>query len=307
MGKIFEAMEKFRKQNGKREHSEIICSVKDKKENKTEKEPHNKEDIKETDISPKIKKKHEKEFLRAVENIPSTVLDPSIVAYLKPHSQEAEQFRLLKTSILFPDGGDSPRTILVTSAAPGEGKSFIAANLAACMAMSIDEYVLLIDCDLRRPSVHKLFGFPDDTPGLTEYLTKDAPLSGLLQKTEVNKLTLLLCGIPPLNPYELVSSEQMRKLIREVKSRYSDRYIIIDSPPPYITAETNALAKLVDAIIIVVKTGETKKEAVQDLVDTYGKKKILGVVKNFAEKSLGHHYKYAYGYGYNYKKKHENG
>lgn len=229
-------------------------------------------------------------------NTAKSDLDSSIVAYYKPHSFEAEQFRRLKTTILFPDKGKPPRTIMVTSTAPGEGKSFVSANLAVSLANSIDEYVLLLDCDLRRPSIHTKFGFPDNTPGLSEYLIQKYPLSKILLKTVIDKLTVLPCGSPPDNPSELISSDQMRQLITEVKTRYDDRYIILDSPPPYVTAEANALARQVDAIIIVVKTGKTKQDHLQDLVDTYGKEKILGIVKNFDQPLPFSKKKITYGY-----------
>ncbi len=226
---------------------------------------------------------------------PGTVFQPpalhgSVVAYSRPHSPEAEQFRMLKTAILFPDKGTPPRTIMITSSAAGEGKSFVAANLATSMAMGIDEHVLLMDCDLRRPTLHRIFGFPNNTPGLTEYLTRGAPLAALLKRTRVGKLTLLPCGAPPPNPSELISSDQMRKLLQEVRSRYPDRYVIIDAPPPDVTAEANALARQVDAIVIVVKTGYSRKKALKDIIETYGREKILGVVKNFAEKTRTYNY-----------------
>ncbi|MCP4117326.1 MAG: polysaccharide biosynthesis tyrosine autokinase [Desulfobacteraceae bacterium] len=221
-------------------------------------------------------------------------LDPSLLTHFKPHSLEAEQFRILKTNILFPDKGVPPRSIMITSSTPGDGKSFVASNLAVSIANSIDEYVLLMDCDLRRPSIHSRFGF-SDIPGLSEYLSDLRPLSSIIKKTQINKLSILPAGVPPSNPSELVSSEQMRLLLNEVKTRYDDRYIIIDSPPPYLTSEASALARQVDGIVIVVKTGKTKKEAVQDLIDTYGKKKILGVVKNFSYHRPGRGYE---NYGY---------
>lgn len=220
-------------------------------------------------------------------------LDKGLVTHLKPHSFEAEQFRILKTTILFPHKGTPPRTIMVTSSAPGEGKSFVASNIAISIAKSIDEYVLLMDCDLRLPSLHTRFGF-SDIPGLSEYLLEGKSLGSIIRKTAIDKLSLLPAGKPPSNPSELISSEQMRRLLHEVKDRYEDRYIIIDSPPPYLTAEANALARQVDGIIIVVKTGKTKRSDVQDLIDTYGKEKILGVVKNFADQRQGfkkHEYK----------------
>ncbi len=299
MGKIFEAMEKSsREQKIKTQKRAPIFSF----NKKAEISDNQGEDINQSPDVEKLAVK-EKQPLQEVEkenrqSLHAMELNKSIIAYFKPHSQEAEQFRLLKTSILFPEKGEPPRTIMVTSSAPGEGKSFVAANLAVSMALSIDEYVLLMDCDLRKPSIHKLFGFPDNTPGLSEYLSTQTPLAGILQKTQIDKLTILPCGAPPSNPYELVSSDQMRRLIQETKSRYSDRYIIIDSPPPYITAEANALARLVDAIIIVVKTGRTKKSSLQELVDTYGKNKILGVVKNYDE-PLPFSKKTKYNYVYN--------
>ena len=229
-------------------------------------------------------------------------IDPMLVTGLKPQSIEAEQFRQLKNNILFPEKGNPPRCIMITSTAPGEGKSFVAANLAISIAQSIDEHVLLLDCDLRAPSMHSMFGF-NNIQGLSEYLSEAKPLSFLLVKTFLNKLTLLPAGKVPPNPSELLSSEQMRRLIHEIKLRYTDRYIIIDTPPPYLTSETNAISRQVDGIVIVVQQGKSRKKDVLDLIDIYGKEKILGIVYNFAKKKIGHGYgKYGYGeYGYGVK------
>lgn len=223
-------------------------------------------------------------------------LDPSLVSALNPKSIEAEQFRLLKNNILFPEKGNPPRSIMVTSPSPDEGKSFVSANLAVSIAQSIDEYVLLMDCDLRGPTIHSLFGI-ENTRGLSDHLAAGVPLPALLKKTFIDKLTLLPGGTIPPNPSELLSSEQMRGLLREVKSRYSDRYVIIDTPPPQITSETNAIARIVDGIIIVVRQGFTKKKEVQDIVDIYGRRKILGVIKNFSTTTPALSYRYKkYGY-----------
>jgi protein-tyrosine kinase len=223
-------------------------------------------------------------------------IHPSIITLVKPHSLEAEQFRLLKNNILFPETGTPPRTIMITSPSPDEGKSFVAANLAVSIAKSIDEYVLLMDCDLRAPSLHQLFNIRDGQ-GLSDHLSRGIPLPALLMKTFVNKLTLLPGGTIPPNPSELLSSEQMRNLLDEVKSRYADRYVIIDTPPPYITSETNAMARIVDGIIIVIRYGKTRKKEVEDIIDIYGKEKILGVIKNFSKKQPVSDYRYKH-YGY---------
>ncbi|MEN8210822.1 MAG: CpsD/CapB family tyrosine-protein kinase [Thermodesulfobacteriota bacterium] len=225
-------------------------------------------------------------------------IDPTLVALAAPRSLEAEQFRLLRNNILFPESGRPPRSIMVTSPSPEEGKSFVAANLAVSIAQSIDEYVLLMDCDLRKSTLHELFKLHVDY-GLSDYLSSGRTLSSVLKKTYIDKLTILPGGKIPHNPSELLSSEQMRRLLNEVKQRYSDRYIIIDTPPPYITSEGNALVRNVDGIILVVRNGKTRKKDVEDVIQIYGKEKILGVVYNFAEKSPGYGYGYQkYGYGY---------
>jgi protein-tyrosine kinase len=205
--------------------------------------------------------------------------DENLVTLLNPQSFESEQFKILRTNLLFPASGKPPRTILVTSAVPGEGKSFVSANLAVSIAQSIEEHVLLVDCDIRRPSQHRNFGF-DDVPGLSEYLSRKIPLSSVLLKTQVKKLSILPGGTPPPNPSELLSSEPMSELVEEVKQRYPDRYIVIDSPPPKFTAETAALARQVDGIVLVVNSGKTPRGLIEELVETLGKEKILGIVMN---------------------------
>ncbi|MCG8568021.1 MAG: CpsD/CapB family tyrosine-protein kinase [Desulfobacterales bacterium] len=219
-----------------------------------------------------------------------------LITATKPNSIASEQFRLLKNNILFPEKGTPPRSIMITSPSPNEGKSFVAANLAVSIANSIDEYVLLMDCDLRAPTIHQLFEM-DGNRGLSDYLSSGIPLAPLLSKSFLDKLTVLPGGQIPPNPSELLSSEQMRRLLSELKSRYSDRYIIVDAPPPNITSETNAIARIVDGIIIVIRQGITRKKDVQDIIDIYGRDKILGVIKNFSTKQPVASYRYQqYGY-----------
>ena len=118
-------------------------------------------------------------------------MDRNLVTYHNPQSLESEMFKILRGNILFPVKNTAPpKSILVTSALPGEGKSFVSANLAVSIAQNINEHVLLMDCDVRRPSIHSIFGF-DDMPGLTEYLNKKASLTDVLFKTDVKKLTIL--------------------------------------------------------------------------------------------------------------------
>jgi len=205
--------------------------------------------------------------------------DKSLISLLQPQSFEAEQFKILRTNILFPSSGKPPRVIMVSSAVPGEGKSFVASNLAISIAQNIDEHVLLMDCDLRIPSIHKRFGF-EEVKGLSDYLSGSESFSSLLLKTKLEKLSILPGGRLSRNPSELLISDKMAKLLDEVKDRYSDRYVIIDSAPPQLTAESAALSRLVDGVVLVINYGKTKREIIANLVEMLGKEKILGIVLN---------------------------
>ncbi len=224
-------------------------------------------------------KTEKQEILPENQNL-SYDIDGKLITLLKPHSYESEQFKMLRTKLLFPNSGNPPRSIMVTSAALEEGKSFVSANLAISIAQTTDRYVLLMDCDLRTPCVHSLFGFNEMPPGLSEYLSGEVALSSLLLKTKVNGLTILPGGAPPHNPSELLSSEKMTELLGEVKDKYSDRYIVIDSPPPLIMAGTTVIARQVEGIVVVVKYGSTPMDLLTELIDTVEKEKILGIIIN---------------------------
>jgi len=224
-------------------------------------------------------------------------IEKDLVSLKNPQSFEAEQFKILRTNLLFPESRKTPRSVMVTSAVPGEGKSFVAANLAVSVARHVNWNVLLIDCDLRRPSIHRRFGF-ENVSGLSDYLTDGTALSQLLLRTEIKNLTILPAGKPPDNPSELLSSERMAALLEEVAARYDDRLIIIDSPPPRLTAESGALARYVDGILVVVKYGSTPKNSVTELIDKLGKNKIIGAVVNNFEAGASRYQKKYYGGSY---------
>jgi exopolysaccharide/PEP-CTERM locus tyrosine autokinase len=222
----------------------------------------------------------------------SRAIDKDLVALMNPHSFEAEQFKILRTNLLFPESGKMPRSVMVTSVGPGEGKSFVAANLAVSVAQHVNWNVLLIDCDLRRPSVHRQFGF-QNVAGLSDYLANGTDLQPLLLKTGIEKLTILPAGKPPDNPSELLSSERMSALLDEAATRYKDRLIILDSPPPQMTAESGALAKYVEGVLLVIKYGSTPKDSAKELINKLGRNKILGaVINNFDAGSSRYHRKY---------------
>ncbi len=236
--------------------------------------------------------KHSIEVPSALSNsVLAESLDKSLLSYHAPHSFEAEQFRMLRTNIMFPLNGErTPRSILITSALPGEGKSFIAANLAITIAQNIDRHVLLMDCDMRNPTIHKLFGIDSQCEGLSNYLTGGTPLSKILIRTIARRLSILPGGPPPPNPAELLSSNRMADLLREVHARYEDRYVIIDSPPPQLTAESTALAKFVEGVIIVVRFGSTDRTLVAKVAEQMGKRKLIGVVVNFLSQRAAGNY-----------------
>nr|WP_320011640.1 CpsD/CapB family tyrosine-protein kinase [uncultured Desulfobulbus sp.] len=191
----------------------------------------------------------------------------------------AESIRALRTRILFPNDGPVPRSILVTSAAPGEGKSFICANLGISLAQGMDHYCLLVDGDLRRPTQHTLFGL-SNTSGLSDYLQRKKQIPELLVPSGVDKLSVLQAGPRSINPAELMSSATMIDLVDEISKRYDDRIVLLDSPPLHSASETSVLAQHVDGVVLVVRYGESRREYVKALADTIGREKILGVVFN---------------------------
>ena len=234
-----------------------------------------------------------------IENIAKNSFDEHLVALLNPKSIAAEQYRKLRTRILqFPDF--APKTILITSSTPQEGKTLTAANLATVIAQGIDQHVLLVDGDLRCPMINRLFGLKPRY-GLTDYLTRDIDLSQVLEETGVPKLKILSSGSPSDKPSELIASKKMRNLVQELKSRYEDRYIIIDSSPLAVTNEPDILADQVDGIIFVVRAGKTPKEVIRKTLDVLSNRNILGIVFNdfeFSLKRVNYDYYGYYRYGY---------
>jgi len=194
-------------------------------------------------------------------------------------SSVAESFRTLRTKILHPESGNPIRKVLVTSAVPGEGKSFVCANMAVSFAQGVDHHALMVNCDLRKPALEKMFGLSNEQ-GLVNYLRDNTDLGSLITEVGVNKLSLLPAGPPPVNPAELLGSDMMEQLVDELAGRYDDRVVFFDSPPMQVASETAVLAKNVDGIILVVRWGASRREYVQSLVEQIGKANIIGVVFN---------------------------
>jgi protein-tyrosine kinase len=225
----------------------------------------------------------------------SSKLDPRLITLLEPRSIAAEAFKLLRAKIFCSNLFCRGRTIMVTSGQPLDGKSAVAANLAISIAQGMDEYVLLIDGDLRKPTLHTLFGLSSGA-GLREYIEDGTSVAPFLQKLPVKKLSLLPAGEPPPNPADLISSEKMRSLIQELRARYQDRYIIIDTSPASFVAETNTFATMVDSALLVVRSGKSEKELIQQAVENIGREKILGVVFNCSDMNEKKYALYQYYY-----------
>jgi len=230
--------------------------------------------------------------------------DEKLVAYREPGSVVSEQFRKLRTQLLTLNLPGQPKTIMVTSASEGEGKTLVSTNLATVLAHDLNSHALLVDADLRNPALSRWFGLSNGR-GLSDYLTGGADVPELLLKTKIAKLSILSSGTIRDNPVELIGSKRMEALVNELKSRYSDRYIIFDSSPLLATTEPSVLTKLVDGIILVVRAGVTPRESVKQALTTIDPAKILGIVLNdlaLQSKDLNARYfgtsKYYYRYGY---------
>lgn len=226
--------------------------------------------------SPSVERRHEP---TSAEPVAAGAWDERLMLATTVRGAAAESFRTLRTRILHPDSGPPPRTLLVTSAVPGEGKSFVCANLGISLAQGVDTYSLLVDADLRKPSLHGFFGLGNEK-GLADHLRDDWDLGKVIVNCGVKKLSLLPAGAPPVNPAELLGASAMTGVVEELAGRYDDRLIIFDSPPAQVASETLVLAKQVDGIILVVRWGGSRREHVQELLETMGREKVVAVVFN---------------------------
>lgn len=222
-------------------------------------------------------------------------MDNTIITHTDPKSPVSEAYRVLRTNIQF-SGIDKPlKTIVVTSTGPMEGKTTTISNLAVTFAQ-MGNRVLLIDADLRKPRIHKIFMLPNDS-GLTNLLASHEEYSKFIRSTAVPNLDVLVSGIIPPNPSELLNSKAMRELINQLKEEYD--YIFLDAPPVGSVTDASIISTYVDGTILVVRSGKVDKDALKrakDLLDKVNAN-IIGVVLNQLDKKAG---KYYYDYRYYY-------
>ncbi len=220
------------------------------------------------------------------------------VAFLDPRSSIAESYRSLRTSIQFASLDRDIRSIAITSSVPQEGKSTTSANLAIVMAQ-MGKRTLLVDTDLRRPTVHSVFGLHRE-PGLTNILFDKISLKDAVHVTDIPNLSLLTCGIIPPNPAELLGSEKMRMLIDILQNEYD--MVIFDTPPVVAVTDSLLLGMKVDAMIVIARADSTKADALIRSVDTVERSgaRLLGIVlNNFnVANAYGAYYRYYQYYNY---------
>ncbi|MDT8860318.1 CpsD/CapB family tyrosine-protein kinase [Alkalihalobacillus sp. MEB130] len=207
------------------------------------------------------------------------------------NSPISEQYRTIRTNIEFSSIDRDIRTILVTSAGPGEGKSTTAANLAVVMAQNGNS-VLLVDADLRKPTAHYTFGTSNMT-GLTNVLTKQVGLEEAVQSTKTENLSLLTCGPIPPNPAELLNSRRMGLVLERAQELFDT--IILDTPPVMAVADAQILASKCDGTVLVVSSGKTEREEVKKAKEQLlnAKANILGAVLNNKKIESGSYYYYS--------------
>ena len=222
--------------------------------------------------------------------------NPLLVTCNDPAGPVAEEYRKLKSMIISLTKRDAFRnTLMVTSALSGEGKSITAINLAVMLAQEYNHTVLLIDADLRMPSLHQYLSI-DPGGGLADILTGSLDVKDALVQTSIPKLSFVSSGTAVNNPAELLSSHAMRDLLRELKHRYRDRYIVIDTPPVLPFAETHAVGHLVDGVVFVVKEGIASMKSIREALDILPDAMLLGLVYNDVSQDNLHSRYHAYYY-----------
>ncbi|WP_425432097.1 CpsD/CapB family tyrosine-protein kinase [Halobacillus hunanensis] len=213
-----------------------------------------------------------------------------IIANDNPKSPIAEQYRTIRANLQFASVDKELQSLLITSAGPSEGKSMTSANMAAVFAQQ-GKRVLLVDADLRKPTVHHSFRL-NNTKGLSNFLVGRQTLKETTQITAVDNLDVLPSGPIPPNPSELLGSKAMHKLMMEARQTYD--LVILDTPPVLAVSDSQVLAREVDGVMLVVRSGQTEFQAAERAKELLEQSKanLLGVVLNDREKKNSNYYYY---------------
>ena len=219
----------------------------------------------------------------------------NLVTQNDPKNPAAEAYRVIRTSVQFAQAGKELQTIALTSCTPNEGKSTTIANLAVVLTQA-GKSVLLIDCDMRNPTVHKNFNLSNKV-GLSSCISMGTAVADAVQATGIEGLDALTAGVIPPNPSELLGSERMKNILQRAKEEYD--YVLIDTPPVLPVTDSLVLGRMVDGLILVIDSGEIKVEMAREVKNqlVHAGANILGVVLN---KVRSEHHGYGYGYYYYY-------
>lgn len=220
----------------------------------------------------------------------------ALVTVKDHHSAGSQAYRKLRTHLIFSQGGEPPRTLLVTSPAASEGKTTVSANLATTFAQQ-GLRVVLVDADMRRPRMHGLFGL-SRTPGLTEVLQNEAPLEEGLRATSVEGLHVLGAGRLVSTVSELLGGAAMGRLLRELNGRYD--VVVVDTPPVLAAADAEILAAQAEAVLVVIRAGQTERQSAQYAIQQLRAigARIVGSVLNDPDQKIAGYGRYAYYYDY---------
>lgn len=213
-----------------------------------------------------------------------------LIAKLNPRSPITEQYRTVRTNLQFSAVDQEIQTILLTSAGPNEGKSMTSANLAVVYAQQ-GKKVLLIDADLRKPTIHYTFRL-DNLRGLSNVLVGNTRLQEVVSPSDVENLDLISSGPIPPNPSELLGSKKMQEMVKEARQIYD--IIIFDTPPVLAVTDAQILANVCDGSILVVRSGRTEHEAASKAIESLqaSNAKILGTILNDRDKKEMNYYYY---------------
>ena len=181
------------------------------------------------------------------------------------------------------------RSVLVTSLAPGEGKTTVSLNLSVALVQGLAESAILVDADLRKKSLTSILGLGKRL-GLSDLVSENVSIEEVMLQTETQGLTLVPAGSDLANAARAVSSSRMRRLLQELNRTHEKSYIVIDSPPFLPTSEVNALSQMVDGIILVVRAEKTRKDLLKRELTAIDKEKVLGIVLNAAKFEISHYY-----------------
>ena len=229
----------------------------------------------------------------AITRIEGVDYPSKLVAATKPLSPTAEAYRVLRTNLQFSNVDNPPRSVMMTSPGPGEGKSITLANLAVVVAQS-GMKVILVDTDLRRPVQHKIFGLPNRHGFSDAILSPKKELVHHLQKTSVENLWLLSSGSLPPNPAELLASERMKELIAGLEAEAD--LVLFDSPPALVVTDAMVLGTRVDGVVVINDAGHTRTNEARMVVDEFKRVRVnlCGIVLNRMLGSGSGYYHYYY-------------